>query len=52
MTPEQKAAVQDLITQMQNKLSEVAKKVVDDTSKALKDGADKDASDLQQAVDK
>jgi len=52
VTPEQKAAVQDLITQVQNKLSEAAKKAVDDTSKALKDGADKAASDLQKAVGK
>lgn len=52
ITPEQKAALQDLITQVQNKVGEVAKKAVDDTSKALKEGADKTASDLQKAVGK
>lgn len=52
ITPEQKAALQDLITQVQNKVSEVTKKAVDDTSKALKEGADKTASDLQKAVGK
>jgi len=52
LTPEQKSSVQDLISQLQGKVGEAAKQAVDDTTKAVKEGADKAATDLQKAVGK
>lgn len=52
LTEEQKSALQDLINEVQAKLSEAAKKAVDGATKAMKEGADKAATDLQKAVGK
>jgi hypothetical protein len=52
LTPEQQQSLKDLVAQVQSKLTEGAKKVVDDAAKAVKEGAEKAASDAQKAINK
>ena len=52
LTPEQQQSLKDLVVQVQSKLTDGAKKAVDDASKAVKEGAEKAASDVQKAFNK
>ena len=52
LTPEQKSSIEDLITQLKSKVGETVKAAVDDTTKAVKEGADKAATDVRKAVSK
>ena len=52
LTPEQKSALEALINEVKAKIGDAAKKTVDETTKAAKEGADKAATDLQKAVGK
>lgn len=52
VTAEQKSSLQDLINEVQAKVSDAAKKAVSDATKAAKEGADKTATDLQKAIGK
>ncbi len=52
LTPEQKSSLQELISQVQAKITELAKKAVGDSTKARQTGAEKTATDLQKTLGK
>lgn len=50
LTEEQKSALADLINQVKAKVGETAQKVAEDTSQAVKEGAEKASNELKKAV--